>query len=113
MMKRLSRVFFGFDAKSLPENSHVGDIVISYSGNPEKDYSLTYSDNKMDKLVLPIPGSDGPPAYDNICLLFKTVGPRRFQLHVGSTADRSTWLKKSKTIDGAFKMSSGREWGVF
>lgn len=113
MMKRLSRVFFGFNATTLAENSHVGDVAISYNGKPEKDYSLTYSDNKMDKLVLPIPGSDGPGAYDKIWLLFKTVGPRRFQLSVGSAANRSTWLKKSRAIDGAFKMSSGREWGVF
>jgi hypothetical protein len=113
MMKRLSRVFFGFEAKTLPENSHVGDVAISYNGNAEKDYSLTYSDNKMDKLVLPIPGSDGPAAYDNICLLFKRIGPRRFQLYVGSTTEKSSWLKKSKAIDGAFKMSSGRAWGVF
>ena len=113
MMKRLTRVFFGFDSRTLPENSHVGDVAISYNGNSQKDYSLTYSDNKMDKLVLPMPGSDGPAAYDNTYLLFKTVGLRRFQLFVGSAADRSAWLKKSKAIDGAFKMSSGREWGVF
>ena len=113
MMKRLSRVFFGFDARTLPENSHVGDIAISYNGHHEKYYSLTYSDNKMDKLVLPIPGSDGPTAYDNVCLLFRRVGPRRFELSVGSATDRSSWMKRSKLIEGAFKMSSGREWGVF
>lgn len=113
MMKRLSRVYFGFHSKSVPENSLLGTVEISFGGMAAKSYSLTYSDNKMDKLTLPIPDIDGPPSYDNRYLLFSAIGPGRFDLTVGTSADKSTWLRKSKAIGGQFKMKSGRQWGVF
>jgi HKD family nuclease len=113
MMKRLSRVFFGFDSSAVPENTLIGTIEISFNNGEVSHYSLTYSDNKMDKLNLPMPGSVGPASYDNEYLLFTQVAPQVFSLTLGTEAERATWLKKSKAIDGAFKMASGREWGVF
>lgn len=113
MMKRLSRVFFGFGPNDLPKNTHIGDVEISFNGGQSAEFSLTYSDNKMDKLVLPIPGAGGPPAYDNKYLLFRKWKPGGFELTVGTKAMKSQWHKKSAAIDGAFCMSSGREWGVF
>lgn len=113
MMKRLSRVFFGFNPTSVTENTPIGTVQIQFNGGIAHDYSLTYSDNKMDKLVLPIPGSDGPPLYDNKYLLFRRTTPNLFTLTIGAQAEKTTWAKKSKTIGGAFKMGSGREWGVF
>lgn len=113
MMKRLSRVFFGFGSTAVPENTHIGDVEISFSGGIGAPFSLTYSDNKMDKLVLPIPNAGGPPAYDNEYLLFRRRKPGIFDLTIGTKAEKAQWLKRSSAIDGAFKMSSGREWGVF
>jgi HKD family nuclease len=113
MMKRLSRVFFGFDSRAVPENTHIGDVDISFNGGQVAQFSLTYSDNKMDKLVLPIPGAGGPSAYDNQYLLFRKKKPGVFELTVGTKAQKAQWLKESTAIDGAFRMSSGREWGVF
>jgi HKD family nuclease len=113
MMKRLSRVFFGFRPTPVPENTAIGTVQISFGGAQPAPFSLTYSDNKMDKLVMPIPGNGGPAAYDNECLLFQRVKPGVFQLQLGNKAMRAQWLKRSKAIEGAFKMSSGREWGVF
>lgn len=113
MLKRMSRVYFGFVANDIAENSHVGDINISFDDNGFKEYSLTYSDNKMDKLVLPIPGDDGPQSYDNKVLHFRAVGPRKFELRVHQNSQISRFRKKSEAVDGAFKMKSGREWGVF
>jgi HKD family nuclease len=113
MMKRLSRVFFGFGGTAVPENTHIGDIAISFQGGQSALFSLTYSDNKMDKLVLPIPGAGGPPAYDNVFLLFRRTKPFGFDLTIGNKALKAQWLKRSIAIDGAFKMQSGREWGVF
>jgi HKD family nuclease len=113
MMKRLSRVYFGFPSSSVPENTAIGTVELSFAGKAVKTYSLTYSDNGMDKLVLPIPVNDGPASYDDKFILFRAVGPRRFEVALGSTANRSTWLKKSNAISGAFKMTSGRQWGVF
>lgn len=113
MMKRLSRVFFGFGSSAVPENTHIGDVVIRFNGGQGTLFSLTYSDNKMDKLVLPIPDVGGPPGYDNKFLLFERIMPGVFNLSIGTKATKAHWLKKSKAVDGAFRMSSGREWGVF
>jgi hypothetical protein len=44
MMKRMSRVFFGFSAKDLVENSTVGTVYMAFDNEPLKEYSLTYSD---------------------------------------------------------------------
>ena len=113
MMKRLSRVFFGFTPKDLIENTLVGNVRIGYDGNNFGEYSITYSDNKMDKINLPIPGAGGPNSYDGKFLLFRQLDPRTFSLSLGTPADKANWAKKSRAIDGAFKMTSGREWGVF
>lgn len=113
MMKRLSRVFFGYGPTAVPENTVMGSVDISYNGGAVAVYTLSYSDNKMDKLNLPIPGIVGPVAYDNRYLLFQEVGPHVFNLTIGTEADKAGWVKKSKAIDADFRMSSGREWGVF
>ena len=114
MMKRLSRVFFGFAPTAVPKNSFIGQVAISFNQRPEDEYSLTYSDNSMDKLVLPIPGNSGPASYDGCNLVFERIGPRRFLLGLGSDSEKKVWLRRSEAIGGDFKMSSGgRQWGVF
>ena len=113
MMKRLSRVFFGFGSTAVPKNTHIGDVEISFNNGQGAPFSLTYSDNTMDKLVLPIPGAGGPPAYDNEFLLFERTKPGVFKLTIGTKATKAQWLRRSAAIDGDFRMSSGREWGVF
>jgi HKD family nuclease len=113
MMKRLSRVFFGFSSNSVPENTHIGDVEVSFNGVQNASFSLTYSDNKMDKLVLPIPSVGGPPAYDNQYLLFERTKPGVFKLTIGNKVLKTQWIRKSAAIDGAFRMASGRNWGVF
>jgi HKD family nuclease len=113
MMKRLTRVFFGFNQTAVPENTLLGAVDMYFDTGAPGQYSLTYSDNKMDKLNLPTPGIDGPLSYDNQCLLFRRMAPKVFKLTLGTKADRATWLKRSIAIEGAFKMTSGREWGVY
>ncbi|MBV1837064.1 hypothetical protein [Acetobacter estunensis] len=113
MMKRLSRVFFGYDPIAVPENTTIGSVDTSYNGGPVAPYTLSYSDNKMDKLNLPIPGTVGPAAYDKKLLLFREIAPHLFNLTIGTQANKAAWVKNSKAIDAYFKMSSGREWGVF
>jgi HKD family nuclease len=113
MMKRLTRVFFGFNQTAVSENTVLGAVDMYFDTGATGQYTLSYSDNKMDKLNLPMPGSDGPPSYDNQCLLFRRMTPGVIKLTLGTKADRATWLKRSRDIDGAFKMTSGREWGVF
>lgn len=113
MLKRLSRVYFGFNPAAVPQNTSIGSVNIHFDGGPVDQYTLSYSDNKMDKLNLPMPGAAGPAAYDNRVLLFTQIGADLFNLTVGTNADKGSWLKRSKAIGANFKMSSGREWGVF
>ena len=113
MMKRLSRVFFGFEPIAVPKNTTLGSVNLKFSDGPVLPYTLSYSDNKMDKLNLPMPGTLGPVAYDNRYLLFSRISSQDFCLTIGKKSDKAVWLKKSKSIDADFKMASGRQWGVF
>lgn len=112
MMKRMSRVFFGFEARNLPKDSPVGVVELSYDGGAFGDYSLTFSNNGMDKLTLPVPGNGGPASYDNKILHFRAVAPRRFELRVLPKGQIGQLRNRSKSVEGAFKLKGGREWGV-
>lgn len=113
MMKRLSRVFFGVPPIAVPEDSLLKWIELTFENKDPKQCSLTYSNNKMDKLTLPIPGDAGPVSYDQKFLLFSQTGTSNFKLTLGTKSDKSKWLKRSKALGADFKMSSGRSWGVF
>ena len=114
MMRRLSRVFFGVPATDVPANSPLKKISVQFVGNDPVERSLTFSDNGMDKLTLPIPGSGGPVNYDGKTLIFKRLGPSLFGLDVGTKAQRRMWVKRSREIGALFEMAGGeRCWGVF
>lgn len=113
MLKRLSRVFFGVPAANVPHNSPLKHLTVMHGEHIKPDCSLTFSDNGMDKITLPIPGFGGPASYDQKTLLFTRIGPSSFKLTVGSLGQINLWRNKSAEIDAAYKMSSGREWGVF
>jgi hypothetical protein len=114
MMKRLSRVFFGVPAVNVPQNSPLRRVEIVYGNVPKKDCSLTFSDNGMDKLTLPIPGDGGPDAYDGQTLLFRRLGAGNFSLHLGSAKVVRQWVARSKQISAHYQMPpDGRQWGVF
>lgn len=113
MMKRLSRVFFGFDPVEVPKNTAIGSVNIEFNGGQNHSYTLSYSDNTMDKLNLPMPGTIGPAAYDNQNLLFSQISLHVFKLRIGTKAEKANWFKRSKAIGAGFNMASGRQWGVF
>ena len=113
MLKRNTRVFFGFPARDLDRDTAVGHVEIEYAGNVRFDCSLRFSNNSMDVLTLPVPGVEGPAAYDQEVLCFQQTGVRQFRLVVGTHRDIGRWKRSSNAIDGLFRMSSGREWGVF
>lgn len=112
MMKRLSRVYFGIDAKDVPKDTALGKIELHYQGSAGGG-SLTFSNNGMDKITLPAPGHLGPPSYDGEDLLFRQVAPGVFDLTLGSKRQKAEWVRRSRAIDAAFKMQGGRQWGVF
>lgn len=113
MLKRNTRVFFGFPARDLEPDSALGHVEIEYGGNVRQDCSLRFSNNSMDVLTLPVPGTEGPAAYDQETICFERIGVRKFRLVLGTRRDTIDWKRQSKAIDGYFQMSSGREWGVF
>ena len=113
MLKRNSRVFFGFPARDLTPNSTVGSVAIRSGGHLREQCSLRFSDNSMDVLTLPIPEVEGPESYDRTTLHFERTGVREFDLTIGVPGTVRQWKRWSQSIGGAFRMQSGREWGVY
>ena len=58
-------------------------------------------------------GEEGPEAYDQRTLHFTRVGVREFNLSIGTPVEVRKWKRRSTTIDGSYKMKSGRQWGVY
>ena len=113
MLKRNTRIFFGFPARDLDPDTTVGHVAIEYGGQVRLECSLRFSNNSMDVLTLPIPGTEGPTKYDQETLCFERTGVRQFRLVIGSSNDVVKWRRRSRNIGGYFKMRRGREWGVF
>ena len=113
MLKRNTRVFFGFPASDLEPDTALGHVAIEYAGNVRYDCSLRFSNNSMDVLTLPVPRVEGPAAYDQETICFERTGVRQFRLVLGAHRDVTRWKRKSKEIGGFLRMNSGREWGVF
>ena len=113
MLKRNSRVFFGFPARDLTTNSTVGSVAIRSEETVRQDCSLRFSDNSMDVLTLPVPGTEGPESYDQKTLHFEKVGVREFSLTIGGAGEVGRWKRWSRSIGGDYRMQSGRGWGVY
>ena len=113
MLKKNTRVFFGFPAQVLAPDSLVGHIEVQYGNHISSNRSIRYSNNHMDVLSLPIPSAEGPAKYDSEVVRFTRIGLRRFLLELGSSAQASNWRRRSRSIDVLFKMRSGREWGIY
>ncbi len=64
MLSAMTRVFFGVGPEDVPNNTHLGYYNIRYGATLRTNCSLRYSDNSMDVLTLPLPGSEGPGSYD-------------------------------------------------
>ena len=111
MMKRNSRVFFGFVAKDLPPDSAIGEVVIEWHGRRYAGRTLRFGNNSMDILALPVP--EEGEAYDRKTLHFEQVDVRVFKLKVGSRTDVRRWKRRSDAIDGILPMRSERQWGVY
>lgn len=113
MLKRNSRAFFGFPARDLPRDTFIGNVGLEYDRRLRADCSIRFSNNSMDVLTLPIPGTEGPARYDREILHFEQVGVRKFRLTVAANGDVARWRRRSREIGAAFRMGSRREWGVY
>ena len=116
MLSAFTRVFFGFPATEVPRDTLMGHVRIEFQGHERADCSLRFSNNSMDVLTLPIPGTEGPLRYDGETLVFEEVADSagvKYILRIASAPDRRAWRHQSRRVSGDFKMRSGREWGVF
>lgn len=115
-MRAMTRVFFGVSTTTVPRDTHLGELAIRYDGHTSWDRTLRYSNNAMDVLTVPVPGSPtGPPEYDNQTLVFSKVsdgGSLLYELMIASARDRGALVQRSKEVGGHFVMSSGRQFGV-
>lgn len=112
MLSRMTRVFFGFPAEDVDKDTTIGHIDIRFQNNLRRNCTLSYSNNGMDKLNLPIPGQDGPERYDNEILLFEKLADGTFSLSI-ATAQEADLSRRSLEIDALYHMRGGRPWGVF
>ncbi len=113
MLTPMTRVFFGFPARDLARDTLIGQVAITYEEQTRNDCSLVFSNNSMDKLTLPVPGSGGPHRYDGKNLLFVRQNDGSFRLTLGTSVEKAGWLRASLGVGGRRRMTSGRQWGVF
>ncbi len=117
MMRAMSRVFFGVEARDVPTDTHLLELAIRHEGHISWDRTLRYSNNSMDVLTVPVPGvPTGPPFYDNQILVFSKAshdGALIYELIVVPTANRVHLRRRSERVGGHFVMSGGRQFGIY
>lgn len=113
---RGTRVFFGFNATKVSKNSVLGHVQIQVPGFRSVQRSIRFANNQMDKVNLPLPGSDGPSSYDNRVLIFDRQdaaeeGRSCFSLTV---TDSSGLAKRKQAAVNAvdLAMQGGRPYGL-
>lgn len=112
--RRGTRVFFGFSARDVPQNTVLGDIPVRYVGKGLVHPTIRFGDNSMDKLNLPVPGEAGPPSYDHKWLHF-TKREGYFELEVSDGENVDEWRSKSEAqgMNYTFGGGSQREYGFY
>lgn len=106
-----ARAFFGLDATKVPLNSPLGTVRIEYTGIAY-ERNMRFGHNSMDKLDLPIPGTEGPVTYENTVLRFVRRPDGAFGLTVGSPNDITRWRAASDAAGTSYRLVGGRAWGV-
>lgn len=71
---RGAQVFFGFSAADVPENTEHGKIVLQIAKGGKYERTVSFSDNHMIKVILPVPEEMGLGTFDDRVLLFTRAG---------------------------------------
>ncbi|WP_149482646.1 phospholipase D family protein [Mycolicibacterium sp. P1-18] len=112
---RGTRVFFGFSPQKVQRNTIFGDVNIQVPGFPSVPRSVRFGNNEMDKINLPIPGTDGPESYDNAYLLFeRSNAPGDDKQFTLTVTDRPGLVARIGQAANSVNlaMGSGREYGL-
>jgi HKD family nuclease len=113
---RGTRVFFGFSPTAVARDTVLGQVALQNDGFGPVECSVRFANNQMDKVNLPVPGTDGPDSYDDSILLFDrsgltAKGAPKFRLTVGTEANLKKW-KADAAFEEERTMQSGRRYGV-
>jgi hypothetical protein len=113
---RGTRVFFGFSSTAVERDTVLGQVVLQNGGFQPVECSVRFANNQMDKVNLPVPGTDGPESYDDSILKFErdgvgAQGLPKFIVTVGTDADLQKWKKEAASEEERV-MQSGRRYGV-
>lgn len=111
--RRGTRVYFGFPPDAVPRNTVFGNVSIRYEHFPSVERSVRFANNMMDKVNLPVPGTEGPESYDHCYLHFERLRPNTFQLRIAKKDEEKTWRKKSKQQGLYDTMNGDREFGFY
>lgn len=113
---RGTRLFFGFPTKNEAKNTILGYVELQAVGHAAVKRSIRFADNQMDKINLPVPGSDGPSTYDNSYLVFDRAGTAAsglalFMLTVTDLEGiKGRRARAANTVD--LEMAGGRPYGL-
>ena len=114
MLKKMSRVYFGVLPRDVPTDTALRTVDIQIGDNDPIARVISYSNNAMDKITLPIPEENGVKMYDYKALVFTRLGNGNFKLKVLSKAHIKSLQRRSSQISASYQMgSAGRRWGVF
>lgn len=115
MMRAMTRVFFGFEARVVPHMTPLGTVDIKYGARIHPGLPLEFAHNGMDRLNLPHPGMNGPAKYDQETLVFRKVARRGgviFALSLVQTAGEKNALRTKSAAAGLdLVMPGGRRFG--
>ncbi|MBY5162096.1 hypothetical protein [Salsipaludibacter albus] len=116
MLRAMTRVFFGFPAADVAQDTLVGSLSVVVGGQTHPDRTLRFSNNSMDVLSLPVPGAAGAPAaYDQETLVFSRragTSPALFGLRLARQGELRQLRASSRAQGSHWTMTSGREFGV-
>ena len=111
-LPRGTRTFFGFPITDVDTNTSFGVVKAQIPGFGVVDRTMRFGDNFMDKFNLPVPGKDGPAAYDYSYVVFeKVLGSKTVRIQVLDRVGLNH-LKKKYARAKNLVMKSGRSFGI-
>lgn len=112
--RRGTRVYFGFPYRDVPRNKKLGVVKLKFGSKPaQADRSVWFGNNSMDKIHLPVPGTYGPPEYDNSVVHFKRVRPGEYLVSLGTSRSAGRWRRKSESQGLLDRLGRGRRFGFY
>lgn len=113
--KRGTRVYFGFSPyRNVRRQTRFGEVKMKFGNKLEQlDRAIWFADNSMDRIQLPVPGSNGPTRYDYSVVHFRRVAPKEFVVSLGTHKSVASWRRRSQREGLLHRMAGGRRFGFY